>query len=182
MGKISVAAGKQTCDDNSPSSDGPVNKPGMDSTSVASTNDTRIQVSDAEEESDEAEQSNTKDTDDISMPLFTDEDRKMLAETYLNLQDKVILPSGKVLEDVLFSNGVTKERHHLVHSFIIDVDDLAIKDMFTPTDWEFIVKEQELYVTLKDQDIASILERFKQADSPSTLMSLLQERHPRLGK
>ncbi|KAF9413405.1 hypothetical protein BGZ94_000749 [Podila epigama] len=63
-------------------------------------------------------------------PLFTDEDRKILAETNLELQDKVILPSGKVLEDVLFSSGVTKKRHHLMHSFIIDADDLAMKDMF----------------------------------------------------
>jgi hypothetical protein len=69
-----------------------------------------------------------------------------------------------------------------MHSFIIDVDDVAVKEIFTPADWAFITKEQELSVNLKDQDVVDTLERFKQADSPGTIMTLLQERHSRLGK
>ncbi|KAG0021429.1 hypothetical protein BGZ80_002397 [Entomortierella chlamydospora] len=130
--------------------------------------DKRRALSEVEDDNDETSNEIGDDTDDLSLPLFTDEDRKTLADTYLELPDnKVILPSGKVLEDVYF---------------LRNVDDATIKDMFTPADWAFIMKEQEMPVSLSDQDVAKILERFRRVDSIGTIMSLLQERHPRFGK
>ncbi|KAF9437394.1 hypothetical protein BGZ76_000867, partial [Entomortierella beljakovae] len=148
---------------------------------VSATNDASAPSDEVEEEEDEASLEVCED-DDFSLPQFTDEDRKTFAETFLSLHEKVTLPSGLVLEDVLFSKGVVKTRHHLIHSFIIDVDDMAVRDMFAPSDWEFIVKEQGLSVSLKDQDIIDILKRLKQANSPASIMVVLQDRHTRLGE
>ncbi|KAF9082768.1 hypothetical protein BGX23_012094 [Mortierella sp. AD031] len=89
----------------------------------------------------------------ISFAVFTEEDRKVFAETYLKLQHTVTLPSGSRVEDVLFTAGVTKKRHHLIHSLIVDVDDESTKSLFTPTDWDFIKAEQEILLEIKDKDI-----------------------------
>ncbi|KAF9923554.1 hypothetical protein BGZ67_009765, partial [Mortierella alpina] len=181
FGQNSATVGEQAYD--GPPSDSLVSETVIDRALLERTSDTIGQVSEVQDDNDETGNEIGDDTDDLSLPLFTDEDRKTLADTYLHLPDnKVTLPSGKVLEDILFSNGVTRERHHLMHSYIIDVDDAATKDMFTPADWAFITKEQEMSVSLSDQDVAKILERFRRADSIGTIMTLLQERHPRLGK
>ncbi|KAF9577809.1 hypothetical protein BGW38_006741, partial [Lunasporangiospora selenospora] len=181
FGYNNATVGEQVPDDQP--SDSLVSETVIDKELVESTSGAIDQVSEEQDDNDETSNEIGDDTDDLSLPLFTDEDRKTLADMYLKLPDnKVTLPSGKVLEDILFSNGVTRERHHLIHSFIIDVDDAATKDMFTPADWAFITKEQEMSVSLNDQDVTKILDRFRRADSIGTIMNLLQERHPRLGK
>ncbi|KAG0201876.1 hypothetical protein BGX33_010056 [Mortierella sp. NVP41] len=118
----------------------------------------------------------------ISFAVFTEVDRKVFAETYLKLQHTVTLPSGSRVEDVLFTAGVTKKRHHLIHSLIVDVDDESTKSLFTPTDWDFIKAEQEISLEIKDKDILDVLARFRESDSMGDIMANLNERHPRLGK
>ncbi|CAO3568654.1 unnamed protein product [Mortierella alpina] len=117
FGQNSATVGEQAYD--GPPSDSLVSETVIDRALVESTNDTTGQVSEAQDDSGDTGNETGDNTDDLSLPLFTDEDRKTLADIYLKLPDnKVTLPSGKVLEDILFSNGVTRERHQYVRCYL----------------------------------------------------------------
>lgn len=70
----------------------------------------------------------------------------------------------------------------LLHSFIIDVDDDSVRELFQEEDWTFIMKEQDMAVELDDQDVAGTLDALKDAGSAEAIMEILNHRHPRLGK
>ncbi|KAF9124593.1 hypothetical protein BGX30_000865 [Mortierella sp. GBA39] len=131
----------------------------------------------------ESEEEETDDTEDgFFLAPFTEQDRKSFASTFLKIQNKVLLPSGNHVEDVLFAAGVTKKQHGLLHSFIIDVDDDSVRELFQEEDWTFIMKEQDMAVGQDDQDIVGTLDALKDAGSAEAIMEILNHRHPRLGK
>ncbi|OAQ31248.1 hypothetical protein K457DRAFT_30792 [Linnemannia elongata AG-77] len=130
----------------------------------------------------ESEDEETGDTEDGSfLAPFTEQDRKSFADTFLKIQNKVLLPSGNHVEDVLFAAGVTKNQHSLLHSFIIDVDDDSVRELFQEEDWTFIMKEQNMSVELDDKDIVKTLDALKDAGSAEAIMEILNHRPLRLG-
>ncbi|KAF9158031.1 hypothetical protein BGX20_003584, partial [Mortierella sp. AD010] len=135
----------------------------------------------SEEDIEQASEEDNDDNDDLL--AFTSEDYRLFAEKYINIKDKdkFLLPSGRILEEVLFSVGMTKKKHHLIHSFIIDVDDQDIKCIFDSSDWESIVKEAEQRTCVADADIVALLDSFKEMNRTKKIMERLLERHPRLG-
>ncbi|KAG0291307.1 hypothetical protein BGZ96_005300 [Linnemannia gamsii] len=131
----------------------------------------------------ESEDEESDDTEDGPfMASFTEQDRKAFADTFLKIQNKVVLPSGNHIEDVLFAAGVMKKQHGLLHSFIIDVDDDSVRELFQEDDWAFILKEQDMSVELDDQDVVGTLNALKDAETSEAIMEILHQRHSRLGK
>ncbi|KAG0331889.1 hypothetical protein BG004_001466 [Podila humilis] len=122
---------------------------------------------------------NDQEEDQIS--AFTSEDYRIFAEAYLNIRQKVTLPSGRILEDVLFQEGLTKKTHHLIHSFIVDEDDDGVRRLFDSGDWTFITAERPREVVLDDLDVVTLLESFQGLASTSDVMKALQDRPARLG-
>ncbi|KAG0364021.1 hypothetical protein BGZ54_007916 [Gamsiella multidivaricata] len=92
-----------------------------------------------------------KDSDSSKQFKEEEEDEKYLNTSISKYPTEVSLPSGKVLEDILFQTGMAKKRHHLIHSFIIDVDDQSVRSIFEPMDWAFIVKEKTKETILEDK-------------------------------
>ncbi|KAG0044350.1 hypothetical protein BGZ83_010424 [Gryganskiella cystojenkinii] len=115
------------------------------------------------------------------LSTFTSEDYRLFAEAYLNIKQKVTLPSGRVLEDVLFHEGLAKKNHHLIHSFIIDEGDDGVRSLFDPEDWTFIATENPREVTLDDPDVSRMLKSFQELASTADVMKALQDRPARLG-
>lgn len=69
----------------------------------------------------------------------------------------------------------------LLHSFIIDVDDDSVRELFQEEDWTFIMKEQNMSVELDDKDIVRTLDAIKDAGSTEAIMEILNHRPLRLG-
>ncbi|KAF9993820.1 hypothetical protein BGZ79_001457 [Entomortierella chlamydospora] len=158
--------------------DGPIPVPAEETDNVEIEED----IEQASEE--DVEQASEEDNDDNDDLLtFTSEDYRLFAEKYINIKDKdkFLLPSGRKLEEVLFSVGMTKKKHHLIHSFIIDVDDHDIECIFDSSDWESIVEEAEQQTCIADADVVTLLDSFKEMNSMKKIMERLSERHPRLG-
>ncbi|KAF8930097.1 hypothetical protein BGZ58_008465 [Dissophora ornata] len=167
LDKSSSTTGEQTGDD--PSSSNSVSDTDRCNSPVAGTSDVGGPVCEVEEDSDEVDQ-DIGDKDDLS-----------LTRTVKHWQRNI---SNSKIRSFFRAERFSKTFYLPTESSKgdINVDDMAMKDMFTPEDWFFITKEQELSINLRDQDIVDVLEHFKQADSLGTIMALLQERHPRLGK
>jgi hypothetical protein len=45
---------------------------------------------------------------------FTDDDFRQFSERYLQIKEKYELPSGEMLEDVVFQIGMSMKRHEYV--------------------------------------------------------------------
>ncbi|KAG0271612.1 hypothetical protein BGZ95_000567 [Linnemannia exigua] len=123
-----------------------------------------------------------KDLDTVHSDTFSDEDKRAFTNTFLALKKKTGLPSGKTVEDILFTEGIVRKQHDLIHSFVIDVDDESTRALFKSNDWSFIVAEQDESVELSDCDVIATLERLQDVNSISSLMDILNQRHLRLGK
>ncbi|KAF9201567.1 hypothetical protein BGZ59_002627 [Podila verticillata] len=126
-------------------------------------------------------QSEEEAEEEDALKVFTSDDCRHFAEKYLNIQQKVTSPSGKMLKDILFQVGQTRKHHHLIHSFIIDENDEIVRSLFEPVDWTFIMKEKPKDIILDDLDVTNILERFRGTASTAGIMKDWKDRPMRLG-
>ncbi|KAF8924990.1 hypothetical protein BGZ58_001238 [Dissophora ornata] len=117
-----------------------------------------------------------------SLSAFTSDDYRLFAEAYLNIKQKVTLPSGRVLEDILFQEGLAKKTHHLIHSFIVDERDDSVRLLFDPKDWTFITTEKPREVIQDDNDVMSMLKSYQELVSTAEIMEALKTRPTRLGE
>ncbi|KAF9127309.1 hypothetical protein BGW39_005967 [Mortierella sp. 14UC] len=160
--------------------------PGLDETSTPSTVVAAKRVRENHETEDLDQQAipseSAEGMENPQADTFSQSDRDVFSATYLGIEHKTRLPSGKMAEDILFVAGITRMKHDLIHSFIIDVDDESVRSLFEPSDWSFIVKEHEESVELTDRDVKDTLDRLQDANSVSSLMDILNQRHLRIGK
>ena len=59
----------------------------------------------------------------------------------MNQYSKWILSSGRCVEDIIFQKGTQLPAESLLHSWVIDLDDLGTKRLFTENEWQEIVSE-----------------------------------------
>ncbi|KAL0084141.1 hypothetical protein J3Q64DRAFT_1736089 [Phycomyces blakesleeanus] len=105
--------------------------------------------------------------DTISFSTGTSEKIKLLTNSFYDAFDmcfkkmkeekKWKLRSKRVVEDILYSYGTDLERENAVHSFIIDVSDSHVKNLFTDDEWAEITSDNNKKYTTLSEEILSLL-------------------------
>ncbi|CAG8760126.1 4517_t:CDS:2, partial [Gigaspora margarita] len=101
-------------------------------------------------------------------PLLLSSNRKYFNEFYTEMDKskKWTLSSGTCVEDILFRRGNSLSTESLIHSWIIDLNDLETKRLFTDEDWREISKTVHKQPTI-DKNIHETADLRKVLDTTS---------------
>ncbi|CAG8685041.1 14333_t:CDS:2, partial [Funneliformis caledonium] len=137
------------------------------------------------ETDEEADESDSEDSESEYLPSDTDVTKhaplllpsklECFVDSYnaMSQSKKWILSSGICVEDVLFNKGKQLSVESSIHSWIIDLSDWEIKQLFTDDDWCEITEEVR-GLPLVDERVAKTLSRFRNIRTTADLRKVLE--------
>lgn len=79
-------------------------------------------------------------------------------------ESKWRLPGGKFLEDILYEHFKKESQEHSAHSWVIDLDDSAVKSCFNNLEWSHISEQMPQWPD-SDSFMGQSLMRFEEVCS-----------------